>query len=43
MTVSTDGTRTVVRQPSAEKKPGQIKRKQAERSRTPSAKGQPIK
>ena len=36
--VSTDGTRTVQKTPSAGRKPGQFKRKCAERSRTPAAK-----
>ena len=36
--VSTDGTRTAQKTPSAGRKPGQRKRKCAERSRTPTAK-----
>ena len=36
--VSTDGTRTAQKTPSAGRKPGQRKRKCAERSRTPIAK-----
>lgn len=36
--VSSDGTRTVHRTPTAGRKPNQIKRKRAERSRTPNSK-----
>ena len=38
LVVSTDGLRSVLKTPNAGKKPNQLKRKRAERSRTPSAK-----
>ena len=38
VSVSTDGTRLVLQTPSAGRKPNQIKRKRAERTRTPTAK-----